>query len=143
MSNLVGHFEIHATEPQVLVDFYSTLLGWSFTRFGDMEYWALDTGEGAITPGGTGAGINGGLTRRRGPRPEPGAPVNGANLVIGVDGSVDALFRRALELGATVALPLDDLPGVGRLGYLHDPDGNLVGLLSVVLSDGTDVLDAM
>ncbi len=48
MSNLVVHFEIHASEPQRLIDFYGELLGWSFTQFGDMSYWAIDTGEGAI-----------------------------------------------------------------------------------------------
>ena len=31
MSNLVVHFEIHATEPQALIDFYRQLLGWTFT----------------------------------------------------------------------------------------------------------------
>ena len=45
MANLVVHFEIHATEPQRLIDFYSGLLGWTFTQFGDMPYWAIDTGE--------------------------------------------------------------------------------------------------
>ena len=65
--------------------------------------------------------------------------MNGANVVVGVDGDIDALFARGLELGATAALPLDDMPGVGRLGYLLDPDGNVFGLISSVLSDGTDL----
>lgn len=29
------------------------------------------------------------------------------------------------------------MPGVGRLGYLLDPDNNLVGLISPTMSDGT------
>lgn len=140
MANLVVHFEIHASEPQVLVDFYSELLGWEFTQFGEMPYWTIQTGEGSITNGGTpGFGINGGLTQRQGPRPAAGAPVNGCNVVIGVD-DVDGLFRRAVELGAVEALPLEDMPGVGRAGYLLDPDGNVFGLISPVLSDGTDVM---
>ena len=32
MANLVVHFEIHASEPQALIDFYSKLLGWDFSR---------------------------------------------------------------------------------------------------------------
>jgi len=140
MSNLVVHFELHASEPQQLIDFYAELLGWRFTQFGEMEYWSIETGEEAIAPPSrTGRGINGGLTRRRGPRPEPGSPVNGANVVIGVDGDIDALFARGLELGASAAVPLDDMPGVGRLGYLLDPDGNVFGLISSVLSDGTEL----
>ena len=48
MANLVVHFEIHATEPQRLIDFYSELLGWRFTQFGDTPYWTIETGEGSI-----------------------------------------------------------------------------------------------
>jgi predicted enzyme related to lactoylglutathione lyase len=140
MANLVVHFEIHASQPQVLIDFYSELLGWTFTQFGDMPYWAIDTGEGASTPEAPGRGINGGLTQRMGSAPERGAPVNGCNVVVGVEGTVDDVYRKGLELGATEALPLSDMQGIGRVGYLLDPDGNVFGLISPVLSDGTDVM---
>ena len=132
MSNLVVHFEIHATEPAVLIDFYTELLGWRFDQFGDMQYWGVSTGEGAIAQTADGAtpgfGINGGLTERRGPRPESGAPVNGSTLVIAVD-DVDPVFARALELGGTEALAPDNMAGVGRLAYLQDPDGNIFGFI--------------
>jgi predicted enzyme related to lactoylglutathione lyase len=102
MANLVVHFEIHASEPQKLIDFYSKLLGWQFQDYGggDQPYWVIDTGEGAIgnAAGEKGLGINGGLTQRNGPRPETGAPVNGANIVVGVD-DVDGLMQRGIELG--------------------------------------------
>ena len=141
MANLVVHFEIHASEPERLIEFYTELFGWTFTRFGDMPYWSIDTGEGAVRNPGSGFGINGGLTQRGTGRPPVGAPINGANLVVGVD-DVDGLFARGLELGATEALPLGDMPGVGRLGYLVDPDGNVFGMISPVLSDGTNVMAA-
>ena len=140
MANLVVHFEIHAADPQRLIDFYSHLLGWEFTRFGDMDYWAITTGAGSIQQGSAGHGINGGLTQRHGPSPEIGAPVAGANLVLGVD-DVDSTFARGIELGASEALAPDDMPGVGRLAYLLDPDGNIFGFISPVLSDGTNVMD--
>ena len=114
MANLVVHFEIHASEPQKAIDFYSSLLGWTFQNYGGGEqpYWVIDTGEGAIgnAAGKAGLGINGGLTQRMGPRPEIGAPVNGCNIVVGVD-DVDGLMRRGIELGATEALPATDWPG--------------------------------
>ena len=77
MANLVVHFEIHASEPQQLIDFYSALFGWEFTQFGDVPYWSIATGEGAIgnVAGQPGMGINGGLTQRMGPKPEVGAPI--------------------------------------------------------------------
>jgi uncharacterized protein len=139
MPNLVVHFEIHASDPERLIAFYSQLLGWSFQRFGEMDYWAIDTGEGSSTPAAAGHGINGGLTRRQGPAPEVGGAVNGADIVIGVD-DVDGLFAKGLELGGTEALAPSDMPGVGRLAYLHDPDHNIFGMISPVLSDGTDVM---
>ena len=49
MANLVVHFEIHASEPQRLIDFYAELLGWKFTQFGDMPYWSI--GRFADAPG--------------------------------------------------------------------------------------------
>lgn len=138
MANLVVHFEIHASEPQRLIDFYSDLLGWQFTQFGDTPYWTIDTGEGSIgnVDGTPGMGINGGITQRQGPRPEPGAPINGCNVVVAVD-DVDGLMRRGVELGGVEASPAEDFEGVGRGGYLLDPDGNLFGLLSPVTSAGT------
>jgi predicted enzyme related to lactoylglutathione lyase len=140
MSNLVVHFELHASEPQRLIDFYSALLGWRFSRYGELEYWVIDTGEGSIgADRPTGAGINGGLVPRVGPPPEVGAPINGVGIVVAVDGPIDDVFARGLELGATEALPLADMAGVGRLGYLIDPDGNVFGLISAELSDGTTV----
>jgi hypothetical protein len=99
-----------------------------------MPYWSIDTGEGAVGTNGAGHGINGGLTQRQGPAPERGAPVNGCDVVVGVDGSVDELFQKGLGLGATEALPLADMEGIGRVGYLLDPDGNVFGLISSVLT---------
>jgi predicted enzyme related to lactoylglutathione lyase len=141
MANLVVHFEIHASEPQRLVDYYGQLLGWRFTQFGDMPYWAIDTGDGAIGMNTPGGGINGGLTQRQGPAPQRGAPVNGCNVVVGVDGNIDDVFRKGLELGGSEALPLSDMAAIGRVGYLLDPDGNVFGLISPILSDGTNTMD--
>jgi len=141
MANLVVHFEIHASEPQRLVDFYSGLLGWTFTQFGDAPYWTIETGEGSIgnVAGTAGHGINGGLLQRQGPRPELGAPGMGCNVVVGVD-DVDGLMRRGVELGGTEALPAQDMQGVGRVGYLLDPDNNVFGMISAVMSDGTTAM---
>lgn len=138
MANLVVHFEIHASDPQQLIDFYSQLLGWQFSQFGEVPYWSIATGEGAVgnVAGSAGHGINGGLTQRRGPCPELGAPVAGANIVVGVD-NVDVLMRRGIELGGREALAAADMPGIGRLGYLLDPDNNVFGLISSTMSDGT------
>lgn len=148
MSSLVVHFEIHASEPQRLIDFYSELLGWRFERYGDWQYWSISTGQGSAGTGSTGqgsagarppgAGIDGGLAQREGPAPDAGAPINGSTIVVAVD-DVDASIARGVELGAVEVVAPEDLEGVGRVGYLRDPDGNVFGMISEVLSDGTDV----
>ena len=136
--SLVVHFEIHASEPQRLIDFYAQLLGWRFERFGQWQYWSIATGEGSIGMGAPGMGIDGGLTKREGPAPAAGAPVNGSTIVVSVD-DIDASFARGIELGGAAAVHPADLQGVGRVGYLRDPDGNVFGMISEVLADGTDV----
>jgi predicted enzyme related to lactoylglutathione lyase len=49
-------------------------------------------------------------------------------------------MKRGIELGAAEAMPTEDMEGIGRGGYLTDPDGNLFGLLSPVLSDGRTMM---
>ena len=47
----VVHFEIQASQPQPLMDFYSGLFGWSFAKWeGPAEYWLIETGP-SDTPG--------------------------------------------------------------------------------------------
>ena len=60
----------------------------------------------------------------------------GCNVVVGVD-DVDGLMARGIELGGTEAMAAQDWPGVGRVGYLLDPDNNVFGLISSIMSDGT------
>lgn len=60
----------------------------------------------------------------------------GCNFVVGVE-NVDALMARGIELGGFEALPAADMEGVGRVGYLLDPDHNVFGMISATMSDGT------
>lgn len=116
------HFEIHAADPVAAIAFYEGLFDWRFTAWdGPMDYWTIATGP-------DGAGLGGGLMRRRGPDPEAGAPVMGATLVVGV-GDVRRQMARAVELGGSEALAVQRVPGVGDLGYVKDPAGNVIGML--------------
>lgn len=123
MSSRPIHFEIHAVDPEAMAAFYRDLLGWTIQKWeGPMEYWSIVTGpEGE-------PGIDGGLMRRRGPGPGEGAPVNAFVCTVGVS-DIDAALSQAQNLGGSLALPKSPIPGVGWLGYIKDPDGNIVGLL--------------
>jgi predicted enzyme related to lactoylglutathione lyase len=118
------HFEIHATDPAALMDFYTKLFGWSFNKWDGGEYWMISTGPNERP------GINGGLVPRRGPAPEANAAVSGFVNTIGVE-DIDASLSgvEAYGNGAIVALPKMPVPGVGWLAYVRDPDGNIFGMM--------------
>ncbi|HWE37971.1 MAG TPA: VOC family protein [Isosphaeraceae bacterium] len=119
----VVHFEIHATDPDRLVAFYTDLFGWAFQKWeGPMDYWLIQTGPPEER------GIDGGLVRRRGAAPAYGQAVNAYACTVDVPSAQDAL-NRAVGLGGSVAVPLMPIPGVGWLGYATDPDGNLFGVM--------------
>jgi uncharacterized protein len=122
MSRVV-HFEIHATDPEKLVSFYSGLFGWTFQKWdGPMEYWVIRTGL-ADRPG-----IDGGLLRRHGDAPTAMQAVNAFVCTVAVESAKSALDR-AVELGGTVALPLMPVPGIGWLCYAKDPNDNIFGMM--------------
>jgi len=118
--NRVVHFEIHASDPAKLVEFYTNVFGWKVNHMPEFDYWLIDTGA-------EGAGIGGGLTRRRGSAPADGAPVSAFVCSLGVV-SVDDMLSKALGRGASIALPKMGIPGVGWQAYIKDPDGNILGL---------------
>lgn len=121
MSRVV-HFEIHADDPQRAMAFYGDVFGWTFEQFGEMEYWQIRTGpDGQM-------GINGGLTRRNGLKPEIGGAVSAFVCVIGV-GDIEPVVAAIERHGCTAAMPLDTVPGVGRLAYYFDTESNIFGVI--------------
>ena len=79
MSRIV-HFEIHASDPERAIDFYTSVFGWNFHQWegGDADYWLIMTGPDEEP------GINGGLSRRRGDPPEDFAAINSYTCVVQV-----------------------------------------------------------
>lgn len=114
------HFEIHASEPQALVDFYSKMFGWNFNKWEGGDYWLIATGDGP--------GIDGGLLPRRGPKPDDGAAVNAFVCTVDVE-DVDQSVAMLKELNGVVAVPKMPVPGIGWLVYGKDPDGNIFGMM--------------
>jgi uncharacterized protein len=120
----VNHFEIHASNPGQLIDFYTKLFGWKFEPWGPPNsYWMIRTG------GDGEEGIDGGLLPRRGGVPSSGQPVNASVCTVRVASARDT-YQAALSLGASEALPVAAIPGMGWLGYVKDPDGNIFGVMS-------------
>jgi len=118
------HFEIHATNPQSLIDFYSDLFGWSFSKFPAGEYWMINTGPDSQP------GINGGLLPRPGPAPGPMASPNAFVITVDV-ADLDASLAKAFGGGAMLCVPKMAIAGVGWLAYVKDPDGNIFGMMQM------------
>ena len=114
-TNRVCHFEIPAGKPEALTKFYSELFGWKFQKapMPGPEYWLCDTGS-------DGPGINGAVCERQNAQQPAMNYVDVA--------SVDAALAKATQLGAQVAMPKMPIPGVGAIGAIIDPQGNICGL---------------
>ena len=114
-SNRIVHFEVPASQPEALVEFYKQLFGWTFQKapFPGPEYWLADTGA-------DGPGINGAIMQRQHPQ-QPW--MNYVNVP-----SIDAAIDQAKKLGAEVAVPRTPVPGVGAYAAIKDPQGNICGL---------------
>ena len=123
------HFEIQATDPQTLQDFYSAVFGWTFQKWGENDYWVISTGDEPM-------GIDGGLLPRNGIASQADAPINAATLVIGVD-DCQAFYDKCISAGATEQMPVTHMPGVGTLAYFKDPDHNIFGIIEPELDPPT------
>ena len=117
------HFEIHVTDVERAKAFYGGLFDWHFRAMpgaGQVNYHLID---GRNLPG----GLSGGMMHRIAGAPAAGAPIRGATLTFPV-ADVDGRYEWALGHGGAKALPPADYPGMGRVAYVEDGEGNVVGL---------------
>lgn len=116
------HFEIQASDPVKLIDFYTQLFGWTFNKWDKGDYWLINTGPDSEP------GINGGLLPRRGDVPREMAAMNAFVVTVDVE-HIDVSLVRASEAGGAVVVPKMAVPGIGWLAYVKDPDGNIFGMM--------------
>ncbi len=121
----VVHFELPAADRERLAAFYGTVFGWQTEFLGpEMGNYTVVTTTGSegsrpTTPG----TINGGFFT---PTDDPASHTPG--IVIAVR-DVTAALAAVQEAGGTVAGPAQEIPGVGLIGSIHDPEGNRISLL--------------
>ncbi len=114
-------FEIQASEPQKLVEFYSKLFGWTFNleMKEPVEYWGIKT-----------PGINGGLVTRPAKTPDHEQGTNAFTCSFEVD-NYDQAEKLILSMGGIVAMDKFAIPGKRWQGYYVDPDHNTFGIFEV------------
>lgn len=116
--------ELAATDVEKAKAFYAETLGWTFEEFAlpDGAYWVAKSGDKMV--GGLGGLETGSL---------PGTTSYWFSFIEVED--LDARLAKAVELGATVIRPAEDVPNVGRVAVLRDPAGAAIGWMTSLKPD--------
>lgn len=114
----VSWTELATPNPNAAVEFYGTLFGWQFDTMdlGQGPYHVIKVGEAAI----------GGIMAP----PQGGPAMWGAYVTVA---NCDATVDQAQGLGATLCAGPFDVPGVGRMAVLQDPQGAVIQVISYLV----------
>ncbi|OWK29746.1 VOC family protein [Sphingomonas mucosissima] len=108
-------YELLSTDPDASKTFYEAVIGWTVgpKPEGEMDYRMIEAASGDAV---------GGLMRLS-PEMVQGGGRPMWLFYVGVD-DVDATVARINQAGGSVQLPAFDMPGVGRMAMVADPQGN-------------------
>jgi uncharacterized protein len=110
--------ELMTTDPEAAREFYTKLFGWG-SKAMDMptgQYTTLQVGETSVA----------GLMKI--PAEAAGVPPNWGAYVTVDD--VDAVCARANQLGGSVVIPAFEVPSVGRMAVIKDPQGAVLSVIT-------------
>lgn len=105
--------------------FYTELFGW---RFDTKHVWEEGPGYEVIQPAGAPEGMGIGGIMPKPPNMPVEAPPPWTAYVTVKD--VDATAAKARELGATVLVEPMDIPTVGRMVWIQDPQGAVIAAVT-------------
>ena len=114
--------ELATTDVDGAKAFYSQVIGWDFDAMANMEggtYWILKSGEE----------MAGGLMAMPAAAPD-GTPPYWMSYVAVDD--VDAAVGKVSDLGGVVLVEPFDIPNIGRMGVIQDPQGAVISLMTPV-----------
>ena len=108
----ISYIEIPTRDSAESAKFYEALFGWKTTPVTGMDYITWDAGEGPT------GGFN---------------PVSkdfkAGDISIYINSAdIEADLKQAAALGATIAFPKTEIPGMGWWGMFKDAAGNRIGL---------------
>ncbi len=109
----VIHFEIAIDKPDRAVKFYSEVFGWNVEKWGPVDYWLVQTGEGP--------GIDGTLKMRERPHESTTNTVEVSSL--------EEYMAKVAEKGGEVISEKMTIPGYGYFAYCKDTEGNVFGII--------------
>jgi predicted enzyme related to lactoylglutathione lyase len=110
----IGWNELVTSDPAGAIKFYTTLFGWETEKFpmehGDYTMFKHD-----------GKAFGGVMAT-----PQPGAPIMWTDYVIVED--IEATLAQCASLGGKTCMGPMDIPDVGRIAVIQDPQGATIGL---------------
>ena len=112
MAGKVVHFEIPVDDGERAAAFYARALGWRVDRWGPLEYWTTEAGEGE--------GIGGALALRT-------DPSDGLMVYVAVD-DIDEALSAVEAAGGERLTERRPIPTVGWNALFRDSEGNRMGL---------------
>jgi predicted enzyme related to lactoylglutathione lyase len=117
----VVHFEVPFEDGDRATGFYRDAFGWELNSMPQFQYVMVTTTptDEQSRPSEPGA-INGGMLKKQGPIQSP-------VITIGVD-DIDEALARIEKLGGKVAIGRQPVGEMGFSAYVHDTEGNLIGL---------------
>jgi predicted enzyme related to lactoylglutathione lyase len=107
--------ELSSPDPKAASEFYGTLFGWTFDtmNMGQGEYHVIKVGDVAV----------GGVMAQQ----QPGPAMWGAYVTVA---SCDETVEKAKGQGATVCAGPFDIPTIGRMAVLQDPQGGVIQVIN-------------
>ena len=110
--------ELTTTDPAAAAAFYGELFGWTAKDMGDAMggYRVVSVGE---------TGVGGIMALPKGAPPMP--PCWGSYVTVT---NVDETLKRCSALGGQTVVPPMDIPGVGRMAVLKDPQGAVLSIIA-------------
>lgn len=118
--------ELMTTDPDAALAFYGALLGWTTQKMAmpDGDYHVVRVGETSV----------GGVMAMPPGAQAGGMPPAWGSYVTVTD--VDATARKATELGGKVVHGPHDIPGVGRMAVIVDPQGAALNVIAYSMPAG-------
>jgi len=118
--------ELMTSDPEAALAFYTALFGWNTRKMAmpGGDYHVVNVGETAI----------GGVMALPAEAKAGGMPPNWGSYVTVAD--VDATARQATGLGGKVVHGPQDIPGVGRMAVIIDPQGAAINVIAYTTPSG-------
>lgn len=117
----VAHFAINADDLSRVRRFYENVFGWRFQAWGPPGFYVIDGESAPVT-----VPLRGALQQRR--ELVKGLRTNGFECTISVD-DIGKAAEAVVANGGKIVMPVCTLPGIGRLFFFQDPDGNQAGAM--------------